>query len=181
MISVEQYQKMQQIVQPITAISAWLLPKLIKILAIGLLCVAWVVFYTLQFWEWSYWALIPLAVFAAPLLILVLWCVLLLDLQELPQALDDIKDSVTGLKERVLNNKPDPIKEVVVKLKTVRQLPSLLRELVDLAQGVNAINTIIAHVIFLVNPLSWLFLLLSLVAVMVYSMIAFITGLLWLF
>lgn len=179
MISVEQYQKLQQIVQSISAISTWLSPKLIKVLALGVVCVAWFVFYALQFWSWSYWALLPLAILAMPLMILVIWCVLLFDLQELPQALDDIKDSVVGLKERVLNHKPDPVK-VVVKLKTARQLPSLLRELFDLAQGVDAINTVVAHVVFLVNPLSWLLLLLSLVAVMVYSMIAFISGLLWL-
>lgn len=88
-----------------------------------------------------------LAILAMPLMILVIWCVLLFDLQELPQALDDIKDSVVGLKERVLNHKPDPVK-VVVKLKTARQLPSLLRELFDLAQGVDAINTVVAHVVF---------------------------------
>lgn len=178
MVNAQQFERIQQLVKPITTISAWLLPKIVKVLVVGSLCLAWFVFFALQFWAWSYWWLIPLVILAVPVGLLAIWCLLLLDLADLPQALEDIKESTTGLKDRVTSPKKEAVK-AAVRISNARQLPKLLRELFDLVQGIDAIRTVVTHGVFLANPLSWVFLVLSFVIVIGYSMVALTTALVW--
>ncbi len=176
MINTQQLERIQQLVQPITAISAWLLPKVTKCLAIGVLSMAWLVFYYLQFWSWHYAMLIPIVLLAMPLVILTIWTLLLLDVADLPEALASLKEGVVGLKERVSSDKTEALKTAMTLSKT-RQLPKLLKELFGLLQGVDAMRTVVTHVFFLANPISWLLFVLSCLAVFGYGLVAVITAL----
>ena len=179
MINAQQFERIQQLVQPITAISTWLSPKVVKIFGLGVVSVAWFVFYALQFWAWSYWWLIPLLIAAIPLVILGVWWLLLSDLNDLPQALDDLKEGVIGLKERAAGNKKE-IAKAVVRVRSIPQLPKLLTELFCLVQGVDTMRTIVTHVFFLANPISWVLFVLSCVAVWAYGSVAVLSVLWWL-
>ncbi len=179
MITAQQFERIQQLVQPITAISRWLLPKAVKFTVLGLSSLAWLMFYYLQFWSWHYLLLLPLAILAIPLVILVIWSLLLWDLTDLPAATESLRAGVSGLKERVTSNKEN-VAKVVVNLRKTRQLSSLLKELFGLVQGVDAVRTIITHVFFLANPLSWLLLIIACGLVMGYVFWAMVTGLFYL-
>jgi len=174
MVNAQQFERIQQLVQPITAISSWLLPKVIKFTALGLLSLAWLSFYYVQFWPWHYLFIIPLVLLAFPIIILAIWSLLLWDLAELPQALADLKAGVSDVKERFTNNKTEAM-TTVISLRKTRQLPKLLKELFALVQGVDALRTIVTHVIFLANPLSWVVCLLSSLVVIAYSGLAILT------
>jgi len=176
MINTQQLERIQQLVQPITAISAWLLPKVAKWLALGVLSMAWLLFYYLQFWSWHYALLIPIVLLAMPLVILTIWTLLLMDVADLPEALASLKDGVVGLKERVNSDKTEALKTAMTLRKT-RQLPKLLKELFGLVEGVDAMRTIVSHVFFLANPISWLLFVLSCLAVLGYGLVAVITAL----
>ena len=180
MINTQQFERIQQLVQPITAISAWLLPKVAKCLAVGVLSIAWLVFYGLQFWSWHYALLIPIVFLAIPLVILSIWTLLLMDVADLPEALLTLKDGVVGLKVRALGDKTELLKTAMTLSKT-RQLPKLLKELFGLVQGVDALRAIVTHVFFLANPISWLLFVLSCLAVFSYGLVAVITMLFFLF
>ncbi len=179
MINEQQFERIQQLVQPIAAISTWLSPKVFKVLGLGLASVAWFVFYALQFWTWSYWWLIPLLVAAIPLVVLGIWWLLLSDLNDLPDALGDLKEGVIGLKGRAAGNKKE-IAKAVVRVRSIPQLPKLLMELFSLVQGVDAMRTIVTHVIFLANPISWVLFVLSCVAVWIYGLVAMLSAVWWL-
>jgi hypothetical protein len=176
MINTQQLERIQQLVQPITAISAWLLPKVAKWLALGVLSMAWLLFYYLQFWSWHYALLIPIVLLAMPLVILTIWTLLLMDVADLPEALASLKEGVVGLKERVSRDKTEALKTAMTLRKT-RQLPKLLKELFGLVEGVDAMRTIVTHVLFLANPISWLLFVLSCLAVLGYGLVAVITAL----
>lgn len=177
MLSVQQFERIQQVIQPITAISQWLLPKVLTFLGGGVLSIAWLLFYALQFWSWHYVWLLPLALLAMPLIILAIWALLLKDLTDLPEALESLKSGVVGLKERVLTTDKTKVLKASMSLSKTRQLPKLLKELFSLVQGVDAMRTVVTHVLFLVNPLSWLLFVLSCLAVLAYSFIAVVTAL----
>lgn len=180
MISTQQLERIQQLVQPITAISEWLLPKVAKCLAMGVLSIAWLVFYYLQFWSWHHVLLIPILLLAIPIVILSIWTLLLMDVADLPEALASLKVGVVGLKDRVTSDKTEALKTTMTLSKT-RQLPKLLKELFGLVQGVEAMRTIVTHVFFLANPISWLLFVLSCLAVFGYGLLAVITSLFFLF
>lgn len=180
MISAQQLERIQQLVQPITAISEWLLPKVLKCLAMGILSIVWLVFYSLHFWSWHYALLIPIVLLTIPLVILTIWTLLLMDVANLPEALASLKEGVVGLKERVSSDKTEALKTAMTLSKT-RQLPKLLKELFGLVQGVDALRTIVTHVFFLANPISWLLFMLSCLVVFGYGLVAVITALFFLF
>lgn len=183
MINAQQFERIQQLVQPIIAISEWLKPKVLTVLTVGILAVSWFVFYVLQFWSWHYVMLIPLFFLALPLIILAIWTFMLMDLADLPEALDSLKEGVTGLKERATSsdsNKTE-VQKAAMSLRKSRQLPTLLKELFGLVQGVDAVRTIVTHVIFLANPISWLLFILSCLSVFVYAVVAIVTGLFFVF
>lgn len=179
MINVQQFERIQQLVQPITAISRWLSPKVFKIFGLGVVSIVWFVFYALQFWTWSYWWLIPMLAAAMPLVILGIWWLLLSDLNDLPEALDDLKEGVIGLKERAAGNKKE-IAKAVVRVRSIPQFPKLLTELFSLVQGVDTMRTIVTHVIFLANPISWVLFVVSCVAVWAYGLMAILSAVWWL-
>jgi len=87
-----------------------------------------------------------------------------------------LKEGVVGLKERVTSDKTEALKTAMTLSKT-RQLPKLLKELFGLVQGVDALRTIVTHVFFLANPISWLLFVLSCLAVFGYVLVAVITAL----
>lgn len=180
MISQQQFEKIQESVLPITAVSAWLLPKTLKLLLLGVASMVWLVFYALQFGEWHYAWLIPIAILSVPLAIMAIWSLLLWDLADLPEALEDLKNGVLGMKERVSGDKQETLK-VVVRVGQARKLPSMLKELWGMVEGVDAIRTVVGHALFLANPISWGLLVLAVIAISFYIMSASISFLVWLF
>lgn len=178
MLSVQQFERIRQLIQPVSAIGAWLLPKALLLAASGCAALAWLVFYLLQFWDWHYWWLAPLTVLAAPVLIITLWLWMLLDLKGLPDVLTELQG--------VLTDQPQPAEPPKIAAETtagrarVRQLPSMLGELWTLVQGVDALRTVVAHVILLINPVSWLVLALSAALIGAYVCIALMTLLFYL-
>lgn len=178
-MNAQQFEQIQQLVQPITATGQWLLPKVIKCLLLGCLSIGWLIFYVMQWWPWHGAWLMPLIIFAFPLLVLGMWSLLLSDLADLPQALDDLKQGITGLKDKVTSDKKEAAK-IVVRLSSVRKFPSLLKELWSLIDGVDTLRTIVTHVIFLANPISWLLFIVSCLAVGIYAFLAVVTVFLWL-
>lgn len=180
MMNQQRFEKIQQIVQPICAVSDWLLPKILKLLALGLLSIAWLIFYVLQFIQWHYAWLIPIVILSVPLLIVAIWCLLLWDLADLPEALEDLKNGVLGIKERVSGDKQEALK-VVVKVGQARKLPAMLKELWGMVEGVDAIRTVIGHALFLANPISWGLLVLAVGVISFYILLACMSFLFWLF
>lgn len=180
MITQQQFEKIQQTVIPIATISNWLLPKIVKLLLIGLSAFAWLIFYTLQFMQWHYAWLIPIVILSVPLLIVAIWCLLLWDLADLPEALEDLKNGVLGIKERVSGDKQEALK-VVVKVGQARKLPAMLKELWGMVEGVDAIRTVIGHGLFLANPISWVLLVLAVGVISFYILLACMSFLFWLF
>lgn len=180
MMNQQRFEKIEQIVQPICAVSDWLLPKVLKLLALGLLSIAWLIFYALQFVQWHYAWLIPIIILSVPLVILAIWCLLLWDLSDLPEALEDLKNGVIGIKDRVNGDKQETLK-VVVKVGQARKLPAMLKELWGMVEGVDAVRTVIGHALFLANPISWGLLVLAVIGISFYIMSASISFLIWLF
>ncbi len=176
MINAQQFDRIQQLVQPIIAISEWLKPKVLTFLAVGVLAISWLIFYALQFWSWHYAFLLPLFFLALPLIILAIWTFMLMDLADLPEALASLTGGVTGLKERVTTTDKTEALKTAMSLRKTRQLPKLLKELFGLVQGVDVIRTIVTHVVFLANPISWLLFIVSCLAVFAYGFVALITG-----
>jgi hypothetical protein len=176
-LSPRQYERIRQLVQPVSAIGAWLLPKALVLAAAGLLALTWLVFYLLQFWAWHYLWLLPLTLLSLPVLIIALWTLMLADLKALPEALADLYSVVSDQKPH--DKSGQAVKETVERPK-VRQLPSLLKELWTLVQGVDALRTVVSHVIMLVNPVSWLVLGLSAALIGVYVFAALMSLLFYL-
>ena len=137
-------------------------------------------FYALQFWAWHYLWLLPIAVLSVPLVIMGIWSLLLSDLADLPDALESLKTGVLGFKERVTGDQQETLK-VVVRVGQARKLPKMLKELWGMVEGVDAIRTIIGHTLFLANPISWLLLVLAVIAISFYMLSASISFLVWLF
>lgn len=187
MLSSQQFERIQQLVQPITAIGAWLLPKVLTLLLTGVLALAALLFYAQQYWSWSYFWLIPLALFSLPLVLLGIWVLLLWDLAGLPEGLSLLKDSVVGVKGRISdsgNAKPEQkpvVERPAINLGKTRKLPSLLKELWGLVQGVDALRTLVTHVIFLANPVSWLLLVIAAATVSGYAFFAIVASLFYWF
>lgn len=180
MINQQQFEKIQQVIQPISAVSTWLLPKTLKLFLLGLTSIVWLIFYSLQFWPWHYLWLLPIAIFSIPLLIMGIWTLMLWDLTDLPKALEDLKNSIIGIKERV-NTKQQEALKVVVKVREARKLPAMLKDLWGMVEGVDAIRTVIAHALFLANPISWGLLVLAVIVISFYILLACMSFLVWLF
>lgn len=180
MITQQQFEKIQQTIIPISNVSHWLLPKILKLLFIGLSAFAWLIFYALQFMQWHYAWLIPIVILSVPLLIVAIWCLLLWDLADLSEALEDLKNGVLGIKERVSGDKQEALK-VVVKVGQARKLPAMLKELWGMVEGVDAIRTVIGHALFLANPISWVLLVLAVIVISFYMLSASISFLIWFF
>lgn len=179
MMTQERFEKIQQVVQPICAVSDWLLPKILKLLVLGLLSITWLIFYALQFMQWHYAWLIPIIILSVPLVIVSIWCLLLWDLADLPEALESLKNGVLGVKERVAGDKQETLK-VVVRVSQARKLPSMLKELWGMVEGVDAIRTVVGHALFLANPVSWGLLILAVIAITLYILSASISFIFWL-
>lgn len=179
MMNQQRFEKIQQIVQKVCAVSDWLLPKIFKLFALGLLSIAWLIFYALQFMQWHYAWLIPIVIVSVPLVIVAIWCLLLWDLSDLPEALEDLKNGVIGMKERV---NPDlVVKKEPVEVNQASKLPTMLKELWGMVEGVDAVRTVIGHAFFLANPLSWGLLVLAVIVISFYIISASISFLVWLF
>jgi hypothetical protein len=180
MMTQEKFEKIQQAIEPISTISMWLLPKTLKLFLLGLMSIAWLVFYSLQFWSWHYVWLLPIAILLIPLLIMAIWSLMLWDLTDLPEALEKLKNGVLGVKERVTGDKQEAFK-VVVRVSQARKLPFMLKELWGMVEGVDAIRTVVGHTLFLANPVSWGLLVLAIIAITFYILSASISFMFWLF
>lgn len=175
----QQFEKIQQIAQAICRVSDWLLPKTFKLLLLGLSACAWLLFLALQYWPWHYAWLIPIVIVSVPLLIVAIWCLLLWDLADLPEALENLKTGVLGIKERV--NPDVVVKKEPVEVNQASKLPTMLKELWGMVEGVDAVRTVIGHAFFLANPLSWGLLVLAVIVIGFYIISASISFLVWLF
>jgi hypothetical protein len=175
MLSQTQIEKLQLYARFICAVSDWLLPKIITLFLLGTLSVAWLLFYTLQFWTWHYAWLIPLVVLSMPLWVLAVWCLLLWDLSDLPQAIADLNQGVSGIKKRIKTGETLEAVPVVMAIQT-RKFPAMLKELWEMVQGVDVVRSVIGHAIFLANPLSWVLLIASVGMIIIYNMMAFGVG-----
>lgn len=179
MMTQERFEKIQQVVQPISAVSTWLFPKTLKLFLLGLISIVWLVFHSLQFWSWHYVWLLPIAMLSIPLVIMAIWSLMLWDLTDLPEALESLKNGVLGVKERVAGDKQEALK-VVVRVSQARKLPSMLKELWGMVEGVDAIRTVVGHALFLANPVSWGLLILAVIAITLYILSASISFIFWL-
>ncbi|PTQ89607.1 hypothetical protein [Agitococcus lubricus] len=173
MITEQQLARIEQLIQPITQIASWLLTKIGKLLVIALSALAVVWWLIVHEWAWSFWYLIPIALSLLPVVILAIWYLMLLDLVELPEVLDEFKQGFVKPTEPKLALEKTPVIERP--REQTKKLPTLLKELWSLVQGIDAIRTVLTHTLFIANPISLLLLLCAIGLTCVYGIGAVLT------